>query len=419
MKMKLFYIGAYKELGQQIYLQTVLINRIAIIQCIFYLFFSIVSFVYDKSFWNWFPNLFGSIWAAIPLYLNYKNRYKLSLGFTIFCYSIYIVFCVFIWGIGKNTQLYLLPICFIPIAASGNSNKITVISVLLTFSCFIVIVLFNKYLEPVYMNHSWPLIKKLNSVALFICSFLLMKVTLAENTELRKEVNSKNKELKMAIDTKDLIYSVVAHDIKNPISITKSLMKILTSNKKLSENYKNDITRSVDSNINSTHDLVLNLLIWAKSQSEKLVLNIKHYFLYPIVNSVVKDFFTEAKLKNIKIQNLIPKHSKIRCDYQTLEVVIRNVISNALNHTPNNSTIEIGLDSTDIFSIIFIQDEGKGISEDSKIPYTDRKLNNKKQNPIYMGLGLKICIDFMELNSGKFEILNNSKGCICKLYFQK
>jgi len=224
---------------------------------------------------------------------------------------------------------------------------------------------------------------------------------LVDSNEKLKENESELKELN---DTKDRFFSIIAHDLKNPIGNLKNALEVLSKDfKNFSEKDLGEFLSELDESARSVFELLENLLHWSRSQRGKIELNSTNSNINYVVDSNISLLSQMASQKNINL------HSKIEEDYfaffdnNTISTVIRNLISNAIKFTPDGGEIFVVAESSDSMLKVSVCDNGVGISgEDCKKLFrVDEKFSTQgTSGEAGTGLGLILCQDFVEKNGG-------------------
>ena len=168
----------------------------------------------------------------------------------------------------------------------------------------------------------------------------------------------------------------------------------------------NDLIPELSENANNASSLLFNLLNWSKSQMQNLqpkpeLFNIQEVFQ-------IKISLIEKKV-NDKGIILIDKSRRefVYADKSMLEIVIQNLITNAVKFTGKGDVITVSNQDYNGKILICIEDTGIGISEENQ-----KKLFNAKKNFTTIGtknekgtgLGLTICKDLVELNNGRIWV---------------
>jgi len=240
---------------------------------------------------------------------------------------------------------------------------------------------------------------------------------LEESENLIKQNNLKLKGLNA---TKDKLFSIIAHDLKNPFNVIFGYTDLLKeSYNEFSEDKRKDFINEIDKSSKSAYQLLENLLLWALSQQGKIEIRKKEKNLKQLVAESVSPYLHSAKKKKITFTNSVPNNITVSVDKQTIKTVIANLFSNAIKFTPNNGHITINAAIIDKFVEIKISDNGVGISHkvQSKIFRIDESHSSLGTNDEKgTGLGLSLCKEFVEKNDGKIWV-ESEEGVGSQFYF--
>lgn len=226
------------------------------------------------------------------------------------------------------------------------------------------------------------------------------------------ELEGKNIELIESNNTKDKLFSIIGHDLRNPVSALSTLTDLLQTNHTfLSEKDKSHIIDHIQASSNALKLLVNNLLDWALVQS-------KHLDPHPTIvetRKATEECFKLVKLsahnKNILLENLCAENHYVFADPNMFHTILRNIVSNSIKFTPKDGkisieSIEIGHEKI----LISITDTGIGMSQ-QKI---DELLSSQKlvsttgtANEKGSGLGLVVVKEFVEANKGYLTITSS------------
>ncbi|MFC2107146.1 ATP-binding protein [Bacteroidota bacterium] len=211
-----------------------------------------------------------------------------------------------------------------------------------------------------------------------------------------------------AIATKDRFFSIVAHDLKNPVAAMIGYTYLITENfydldKKQILSYVQNINRDG----NTLLGFLNNLLQWARSQSDRIIAEPDMYFLKEIMVEVLEIHRTQADNKQIEIREEIDPELKVYIDVDLFKTVLRNIISNSIKFTNRQGMIEISAKSENKKIILFIKDNGVGMNKTTldNLFRIDKKGSRKgTENEKGTGLGLYISKEFIEKNNGSLKV---------------
>jgi signal transduction histidine kinase/DNA-binding response OmpR family regulator len=233
--------------------------------------------------------------------------------------------------------------------------------------------------------------------------------------ERQKEILSQKEVLEVQADklkilnsTKDKFFSIIGHDLINPISGINSLTSILKTNeiaKKSKEGIK--IINLIADSSKNVFFLLKNLLTWSQSQSEGLKADSLNLDLFKIVEESIQLLQVNIEGKHIQIINEVKSNTIIYADLNMITTVVRNLLSNAIKFTHNLGTVMIySLESENSVQIT-IADTGIGMDEKTidKLFRIDQQLTSKgTAGEGGTGLGLIICKEFVEKNNGSISV---------------
>lgn len=222
---------------------------------------------------------------------------------------------------------------------------------------------------------------------------LSQKKTLEENQSYLNELNQ----------TKNKLFSIIGHDLRGPISAFQGLLKLFREGDMNKEEFLNFLPKlKVD--IDTISFTLNNLLSWGQSQMNGSVTNPMVTHLDTIVKENIALLTEIAELKSITLINNVEPNCHIWSDPNQIDIIIRNLLSNALKFTPSHGQIIIGAIQKLKHCEIYVKDNGLGMNEE-----TLGKIFNKYSNHTTYGtndekgtgLGLSLCVEMVEKNQGR------------------
>lgn len=234
---------------------------------------------------------------------------------------------------------------------------------------------------------------------------LLLQSKNEEISRQNVEIQSQAEQLKGLNLLKDKLFSIIAHDLRSPLGSLITLLNLTRQGYFTEAGFK-DVLVELSKNVDYTSTLLENLLVWAQSQMRGTVVNQKEFELFELVENKINLFDDQIKGKNIKIKNLIEKSTTLYADKDMIELVIRNLIANAIKFTTDKGEIIVSSRVTGNMMEVCVSDSGIGISKEN-LPklfgreiFTTRGTLNEKGT----GLGLILCKEFVELNGGRIWV---------------
>ncbi len=245
---------------------------------------------------------------------------------------------------------------------------------------------------------------------IFLIAFTIQNRRIAKN--LRKQQielidkNASIMEQKEKLDqlnsVKDRFFSIISHDLRNNLT-TMKLYFDLVSNKEYVPIDTSEITKQISSSVENTIDLLENLLIWASAQIKGVTIHRQKLNIHSLSQENINLLNSAAHQKNISLVNSVDENITAFADIDMINLVLRNLISNAIKFTPESGSISLLASITEQKCIVEIKDNGVGISTENLA-----KLFNQHEHPSTKGtanekgtgLGLMLCKDFIERNGG-------------------
>jgi signal transduction histidine kinase len=224
------------------------------------------------------------------------------------------------------------------------------------------------------------------------------------------ELEAVNKRLAETNATKDKFFSIIAHDMKGPLSATLSLSQLLDKN---FDNYETEKKKKfisyIHQGLEENYNLLINLLQWSSSQRGTISFKPEKIDLFTLSSATCNVLSQTALDKSINLINEIPENLFIQADENMTSTIIRNLISNALKYTPRGGEVRIVANLTidNDFIEISVIDNGTGISKEkqSKLFNIAENISTKgTENETGTGLGLILCKEFVEKQGGKIGV---------------
>ncbi len=242
-----------------------------------------------------------------------------------------------------------------------------------------------------------------------IIKYLAIKEDITERKKTEDALIKSEKELSQANATKNMFFSVIAHDLKGPIGSFTQLLNLLKENfNDISNDEKLDYLNILTRLSSKTNNLLEDLLLWAQIQMNTLEFSIKSVNLKTLIQNPIGIVEEKAREKNIEIKTQIDDLN-VDINAASIKTVIRNLLSNSIKFSHKNSQIEINSkilkDSNTIE--ISIKDNGVGIPKENidklfKIETSFSTYGTEKEKGT--GLGLILCKELVEKNGGTIRV---------------
>ncbi|MGE5363400.1 MAG: ATP-binding protein [Bacteroidota bacterium] len=230
----------------------------------------------------------------------------------------------------------------------------------------------------------------------------------AEIASVNDILKRKNSELTEANNTKHKLFSIIAHDLKNPFtSILGYAYLIKETSVKIGNEELISFTDNLLSSSQRLVSLIANLTGWAQLQKNEISVNPRKFDICRLTEEIVKEVSLNAELKQIDVKNELNESAEVYADHEMISTVIRNILSNAIKFTPKDGNICVSGCANDRFYDIVIRDSGVGMTDEKirNILAGDKMSSDTgTENEMGTGLGLSISRDFLLSNKGVLNI---------------
>lgn len=244
------------------------------------------------------------------------------------------------------------------------------------------------------------------------------KINLLQLSESKKEIELNKEELQRLNHVKDKIFSILAHDLKGPLNSLSGLVNLIQADGLTKEEFESYIP-IIAENLGNNNILLENILIWSRSQMNGLEVTNVDIDVQGIVQKNIEYLYHSGYYKGQVMINDIPELTFARADKNMLEIIVRNLLSNALKFTKNNDQIVISSYKKANNLVIKISDEGVGIlrknleklfgNEFFSTPGTHQERGT--------GIGLILTKELVQINKGTIWV-ESEYGAGSTFYFE-
>jgi signal transduction histidine kinase len=236
------------------------------------------------------------------------------------------------------------------------------------------------------------------------------------------ELREANKKLIKSNASKEMMLSVIGHDIRSPFSSLLGFISLLKENYDyFDDSKKKEFINIINKSADKIFSLVDNLLIWSKTQIESLELHPKPINLHEIVEESFALYKEIYKKKGVKFISDIDEVVQVMSDKIMLSIIMRNLLSNAVKFTNLDGEIIVWTEEVKNSNEITVnvKDTGVGMSEDKLNKLFFSEINesllgtNMEQGT---GMGLSLCKKLIDLHHSKLHI-ESKEGAGTKIFF--
>ncbi len=221
---------------------------------------------------------------------------------------------------------------------------------------------------------------------------------------------------------KSQFVSMVSHELKAPISAVYGYLKLFNDNSvAITEDQKKNFINKSQIRLDGLIKMVNDLLDISRMEMKSIKREISDINLKTIITNVIELFQTDIKAKNISVEfNSLPDLPTIKADYEEINRLFTNLISNAIKYNRQNGCITIIMNSTEVYLVTEIKDSGIGLKQEEKKKLFQefyRAKNEFTKDISGTGLGLSIVKRIVDSYSGKIEVGSEfNKGTTFKIH---
>ncbi|MGZ3835634.1 MAG: sensor histidine kinase [Mucilaginibacter sp.] len=391
-------------------------------------FITILLLAYTGPF-NFMIGLYASAYICLVTflifsYLYYRSRVKGKMrSSVIVCAIVGNLICVvnyfFNSGLGGPTDLFIVLtiILVISITPRGQHTTWLWVSIIIASALHAIDYYYPKLVPDIYPDRTSLFLDRTSACLLIIVAvyFTTTSIRRSYNRErlLSEEkahaiedqnqyIVAQNQQLEMINSEKNKLLSIIAHDLRAPLSNIQNYLELVTEyglDKEEREVVEVDLLEITRNTLN----MLSKLLIWSKSQMEGVVVKLSDINLGSVLNNTLELERILALKKGIILSYRIDPLTNVIADSDMLQLVVRNLVSNAIKFTQVGGVVNISTEILPHECKIIIRDNGKGIAFDQQPDIFTLKAKSTfgTGNEKGVGLGLILCKDFTEQQGGR------------------
>lgn len=340
----------------------------------------------------------------------YFSRFKKRLNTAIIVYMIgsnvlFIINFKYNSGINGPSLLIFMLLFFLTISIVPKKQywlwitiNIAIVTTLLMF----------EYKNPAAIPNTYINIERhfidLAYTYIFTVFFIFMVTTAVRKNyhAERKLVEQKAVELEQVNETKNKLFSILAHDLRSPLASVQNYLEVL-SEFKLDDDERRSMERELLNSTQNTQQMLANLLSWSKSQMEGVTVKLVELNLKEVLQGTLQINQAIAAEKGIQLTDQLTDSAFIIADPDMLQLIVRNLVNNAIKFTNPGGQIMVSSEIIGDDCQVRIKDTGIGIPHDQQNDIFSLKTSSTygTKNEKGVGLGLVLCKEFAELQGGK------------------
>ncbi len=292
-----------------------------------------------------------------------------------------------------------------------NSIKVTIIITSSLFLIVLFIILVHEYAKMKNINNLTKVLEEINNKN--------YKIDIDDSTEdelsiLKSEIYKTTIMLKEQADNSTLdkinlkdSLSNISHQLKTPLASINIMLDNILDSEEMSEDVRTEFINNIKREISNINFLVAGILKLSRLDANVVNFMVEKVKVKDIVNECIKNVSSLCDLKNISIDVTGNEMLKINCDFKWEVEAITNILKNCVEHSNNNSKIDIKYINNKMYTEITIKDYGKGMSEKDVKHIFERFYKGSNSTSDSVGIGLSLSKSIIEQENGTINV--NSK----------
>lgn len=230
-----------------------------------------------------------------------------------------------------------------------------------------------------------------------------MFTDITERKAAEEELKVTSQALRQALEEKDAFFSIIAHDLRSPISGLLGLTGLLIDEQGLSQDDLRTVSVEMARSVRTIFDLLENLLEWSRMQRGLTAFNPAPRDLSEAARDCAKLARSAAEQKNVTLRLDVPEDCLVSADEHMLGAILRNLVFNALKFShPGNAVTVSAQPGRDAITVA-VADEGVGMDEQTLASLFSLRCKKSRLGTggeKGTGLGLVLCKEFIERHGG-------------------
>ena len=220
----------------------------------------------------------------------------------------------------------------------------------------------------------------------------------------------KRKHAELVAQAREEVLGVVAHDLRNPLSLIVTTTELLQEEDLEPAKRKQilDIAMRAGKQMNR---LIEDLLDTVHLQSGKLSLDLEDVEVCSVLRQADETFRPMAEKRRIQLTSKVPPDKIwVHADPLRVSQVLGNLLGNALKFTPENGSVTYGATISDGGIAFYVTDTGPGVPEDQRAHLFEQFWQARKNDKRGVGLGLTIAKGIVDAHGGRIWCDSNVGG---------
>ena len=245
-------------------------------------------------------------------------------------------------------------------------------------------------------------------LVLLVSVFFLMKnhkklVQLFDELKIKTQnLRKREQELRDISKARDQLFSIIGHDLRSPIGALQGMLNLLDSGEIAKEEFVAFLPK-LKGDVDHISFTLNNLLSWGQAQMDSTITKSATVTISRKIEDQIKLLSDAAAKKSIKVINEVSDETKVWADTHHVDLIVRNLLSNALKFTPDHGLISFHAEDRKGYWQICVKDTGIGMDENTMNSLFQKETNRTTygtNNEKGTGLGLALCKELVQRNNG-------------------
>ena len=234
----------------------------------------------------------------------------------------------------------------------------------------------------------------------------ILKNEIYKTTVMLKEMAESSKDDKLRL--KDSL-SDISHQLKTPLTSINIMLDNILDNPNMDEDTKEKFIQSIKREVTNISNLATEILKLSKFDANVVRFENKEVLVKDIIKKAISNVEMMAEIKNVEIKVVFHDNVKLVCDLNWQVEAFINILKNCIEHSSENSFINIEVIDNKIYKEIIIKDSGEGIDKKDLLHIFERFYKGKNSSKDSVGIGLALAKKIIEMNNGSISV-NSVKG---------